>query len=88
MMMTRMLGAEAEEGLTEFLWQRHTVMPPFKQTTHDPTIYDDHRLDHDDDHHLDHDDDHRLGHDDNHRLGHDDDHSLGHDEKIVFDGHP
>ena len=65
MMMTRMMGAEAEEGVTEFLCQRHTVMPPFKQTTHDPTIYDDHR----------------LTHDDNLRLGHDDDHSLGHDDQ-------
>ena len=60
MMTTRMMGAEAEEGVTEFLWQRHTVMPPFKQTTHDPTIYDDHRLFHDDDQGLDHDDNHRL----------------------------
>ena len=76
MMMTRMMGAEAEEGVTEFLWQRHTVMPPFKQTTHDPTIYDDHHLDHDDNHRLDHDDNHLLGHDDDHSLGHDDQNSL------------
>ena len=53
MMMTRMMGAEAEEGVTEFLWQRHTVMPPFKQTTHDPTIYDDHRLSHNDTYYQD-----------------------------------
>ena len=68
MMMMRMMGAEGEEGVTEFLWQRHTVMPPFKQTTHDPTIYDDQRLGHDDNH--------LLGHDDSLSLGHDDDHSL------------
>ena len=61
MMMTRMMGAEAEEGVTEFLWQRHSVMPPFKQTTHDPTIY--HHLDHDDYHDHDHGYDHDANHD-------------------------
>ena len=40
--------AEAREGVTGFLWQRHTVMLPFNQTTHDPTIYDHHHQDHDD----------------------------------------